>query len=138
MSSSPASSIAADELDQGQFRQRLYCGWERDAAGSPRGSDRCAARILVGIRPNAIELHDTPTAGSIEGSVALVEHLGTESSIAVTLAGASTAHSDDGSEEFLMITRPGYSELPIGQKVHVTFDAAQMVTFDAASGERLR
>jgi multiple sugar transport system ATP-binding protein len=97
-----------------------------------------SAGILVGIRPDAIALHDKAIAGSIEGSVTLVEQLGTESSIAIVLDGAFTAHSDDGSEEFLMVTQPGYSELTIGQKVHLTFDASQMVLFDASSGERVR
>jgi multiple sugar transport system ATP-binding protein len=97
-----------------------------------------SARVLVGIRPNTIALHDKAVAGSIEGSVTLVEQLGTESSIAIVLDGASTAHSQDGTDEFLMVTQPGYSELAVGQKVHVTFDTAQMVLFDAGSGERVR
>jgi multiple sugar transport system ATP-binding protein len=104
----------------------------------PNVGARSSARTLVGIRSNAIQLHDRPITGSMEASVALVEHLGTESSIAVVLDGASTTHTDGGSEEFIMITKPGYSELTIGQKVHMTFDTTQMVLFEAATGNRIR
>ena len=106
---------------------------------APRGLvANTAGSVLFGIRPNAIAIARAPGAASVAGTVAMVEHVGAESIIAVRLTGTRTAHEADDSMDAVMITVPGYAELQAGDEVHLSFDAEQSVLFSAQTGERLR
>jgi len=94
--------------------------------------------VLLGIRPNALALSRESATGSLPGVVAMVEHIGAESVIAVRLDGARTAHEADESMDAVMVTVPGYTEFAAGEKVFLMPDATQAVVFSATSGERLR
>lgn len=100
-------------------------------AAAKKGGD-----VLFGIRPNAITL--SPQPGLVEGKVILVEHIGAESVIAVTLDKARTAHREEGELDAVMITEQGYTNLKPGDHVSLNFNVDEAVLFSAETGLRLR
>jgi multiple sugar transport system ATP-binding protein len=116
----------------------LRVGELKLAAPAPvAASDR---EILIGLRPEALTVMPAGTPDTLAGEVALVEHIGAETLVAVTLAHAETAHADDdgGAPAGVMATTPGYSSLSVGEGVAVKLDPAAAVFFSAETGERLR
>ncbi|WP_429932894.1 ABC transporter ATP-binding protein [Agrobacterium vitis] len=95
-------------------------------------------KVLFGIRPNAIKLDPQVQPGSVEGKVTLVEHIGAESVIAVTLSHARTAHREEGELNAVMVTEQGYTGLKTGDAISLTFNFDEAVLFSAESGLRLR
>lgn len=94
------------------------------------------APVVLGIRPNALSLQRSGTG--LAGRVALVEHVGAESLVAVALEQARTLHDEEGAASAeLMVTVPGYTDLAVGDSVSVGVDAAQAVLFDATTGRNL-
>jgi multiple sugar transport system ATP-binding protein len=101
-----------------------------------RGLAAPGAAVVLGLRPNAL----TVARGDqgLAGRIALVEHVGAESLVAVALTEARTLHDEEGAANAdLMVTVPGYTDLANGDPVAVGFDAAQAVLFDAATGRNL-
>ena len=94
--------------------------------------------VLLGIRPNAIALAEASAADGVTGAVAMVEHIGAESIIAVKLDKARTAHLEDGELDAVMVTQSGYSKLKIGDAVALSFNLDEAVLFSAEDGQRLR
>lgn len=101
-------------------------------------SAAAASDVLLGIRPNAISLTTVPAGGALKGAVAMVEHIGAESIVAVRLDEGRTAHNDDGDIDAVMVTLPGYCDLQLGQEVYLVIDSSQAVLFSAATGKRVR
>ncbi len=94
--------------------------------------------VTLGIRPTALSITDTSHPATLTGAVALVEHIGAESLIALKLDGARNAHDDlDGPRDQIMITVPGYSELRSGDRVSLSLDMNEAVLFSADTGKRL-
>jgi multiple sugar transport system ATP-binding protein len=91
--------------------------------------------VLLGVRPSAVAIRPAGTPGGVAASVALVEHIGAESLVALRLDQARTAHEEDQSE--VMAVVQGYSELQPGQAVSLALSTEAAVLFDAASGQRL-
>ena len=95
--------------------------------------------LLLGVRPPAMTLSPAPGAATLPGTVGLVEHVGAESVVAVRLDGVETLHdAEDGLPSTVMVTVPGYSELKVGEAVHVGLDLDHAVLFDRTTGARLR
>ncbi|MCY1552361.1 hypothetical protein D9M68_887540 [compost metagenome] len=70
--------------------------------------------------------------------MSLVEHVGAESLVAVSLSHAQTLHDEEGNAGAdVMVTVPGYTDLRAGDAVTVGLDLAQAVLFDAATGRNL-
>ena len=92
--------------------------------------------IVLGVRPNRFAI-STGTDG-IAGAVSLVEHVGAESLMAVSLKTARTAHDEDGTTpDEVMVTLPGYSPLKAGQPVALQLDLSEAVLFSTQTGENL-
>jgi multiple sugar transport system ATP-binding protein len=93
--------------------------------------------VILGLRPNGLTI-GAPDSGGLAGAVALVEHIGAESLIAVRLDSAQNAHDDqDGPRDQIMVTTPGYSDLRPGDRVSLTLDLSEAVLFSAETGQRL-
>ncbi|ULR47283.1 ABC transporter ATP-binding protein [Rhizobium sp. K102] len=101
-------------------------------------SAAAASDALLGIRPNAISLTTVPASGALKGTVAMVEHIGAESVVAVRLDEGRTAHNDDGDMDAVMVTLPGYCDLQLGRDVYLLIDSSQAVLFSAATGKRIQ
>ncbi|AYM14722.1 MULTISPECIES: ABC transporter ATP-binding protein [Agrobacterium] len=95
-------------------------------------------KVLFGIRPNAIKLLPGHQPGSVDGTVTLVEHIGAESVIAVTLRNGATAHREEGELDAVMVTEQGYTGLKVGDPVTLAFNFDEGVLFSAETGLRLR
>ena len=94
------------------------------------------AAVVLGLRPNALTV--ARGGQGLAGRIALVEHVGAESLVAVALTDARTLHDEEGAANAdLMVTVPGYTDLANGDPVAVGFDATQAVLFDAATGRNL-
>jgi multiple sugar transport system ATP-binding protein len=91
--------------------------------------------VLLGVRPSAVTIQPVGTTGGIAATVALVEHIGAESLVALRLDHARTAHEEDQSE--VMAVVQGYSELRSGQAVSLALELADTVLFGAADGQRI-
>jgi multiple sugar transport system ATP-binding protein len=93
--------------------------------------------VIVGVRPNRF----TIAAGqpsSLGGTVSLIEHVGAESSVAVSLRSARSLHDEEGSAaNEVMLVLPGYSALRAGQDVALFPDLSDAVLFSAESGQNL-
>ncbi|WP_431513847.1 ABC transporter ATP-binding protein [Variovorax sp. DAIF25] len=101
-----------------------------------RGLAAPGAAVVLGLRPNALTV--ARGGQGLAGRIALVEHVGAESLVAVALTEARTLHDEEGAANAdLMVTVPGYTDLANGDPVAVGFDAAQAVLFDAATGRNL-
>jgi multiple sugar transport system ATP-binding protein len=97
--------------------------------------------VLLGIRPEDLTIAPRGTPASLAGEVALVEHIGSESLIAVRLTHAETAHvaeEEDQAQSGVMATTPGYSDLKVGDPVSLGITLANAVLFSPANGERLQ
>uniref|UniRef100_UPI000D372882 ABC transporter ATP-binding protein n=1 Tax=unclassified Variovorax TaxID=663243 RepID=UPI000D372882 len=99
-------------------------------AGTPGGD------AVLGVRPNALSV--ARSGQGLAGTVSLVEHVGAESLVAVSLAHAQTLHEEEGNAGAdVMVTLPGYTDLRAGDAVVVGLDLAQAVLFDADTGRNL-
>jgi multiple sugar transport system ATP-binding protein len=97
--------------------------------------------VLLGVRPEALTIAPTGSPDTLAGEVALVEHIGAESLIAVKLKHAETAHVEEEEEQEqhgVMATTPGYSELEVGNPVAVGVTLSEAVLFSSRTGEQLR
>jgi multiple sugar transport system ATP-binding protein len=95
--------------------------------------------VLIGIRAHALGIAPAGTAGALAGQVALVEHIGAESVIAVKLKHATTAHDEEGqASNEVMVTTSGYSDLAVGDEISVSLDLTDAILFSAETGRRLR
>jgi multiple sugar transport system ATP-binding protein len=95
-------------------------------------------QVLLGIRPNAMTIVGGGE-GVLAGKVALVEHVGAESVIDVTLDHATTAHREEGEgRNEVKITESGYSDLRANSNVSIKLDLTEAVLFAPATGLRLR
>ncbi|MDI1270509.1 MAG: ABC transporter ATP-binding protein [Polaromonas sp.] len=92
--------------------------------------------IVIGVRPNQFSIA-ADTAG-MPGLVSLVEHVGAESVVAITLHGVKTAHDEDASTPHeVMVTFPGYTPLTNRQPVSLQVSLHEAVLFSAKTGENL-
>ena len=97
--------------------------------------------VLLGVRPEDLAIAPPDTPASLAGEVALVEHIGAESLVAVRLKYAETAHvaeEADQEQTGVMATTPGYSDLKVGDSVSVGISLENAVFFSPATGERLQ
>jgi multiple sugar transport system ATP-binding protein len=95
--------------------------------------------ILLGLRPEALTIAPAGTADTLTGEVALVEHIGAESLVAVKLRHAETAHEEEEQgQSGVMATTPGYSALQVGDPVAIGVTLDDAVVFSAQTGEQLR
>jgi len=93
--------------------------------------------VILGVRPNRLSVAADPSC-ALAGTVSLVEHVGAESSIAVSLTAARTAHEEEGSAaNEVMMVLPGYSPLRAGQQVGLGLDFSDAVLFSAQTGHNL-
>jgi multiple sugar transport system ATP-binding protein len=92
--------------------------------------------VVVGIRPNQFSIAADSTG--VPGMVSLVEHVGSESVVAVTLQGVKTAHDEEASTpDEVMVTFPGYTLLMNRQPVSLQVSLNEAVLFSAKTGENL-
>ena len=92
--------------------------------------------VLLGVRPNHFSIATDATG--LAGVVSLVEHIGAESLVAVTLHSTKTAHDEEGVvPNEVMVTAPGYSELSAREPVLLQVNLDEAVLFSAKTGENL-
>jgi multiple sugar transport system ATP-binding protein len=95
--------------------------------------------ILLGLRPEALSIAPSGGPDTLAGEVALIEHIGAESLVAVRLKHAETAHEEEEQEQGgVMATTPGYSDLKVGDPVSIGVNLSEAVFFSSQTGERLR
>ena len=82
--------------------------------------------VIFGIRPEDLRVDAPGTAGAIDAIVALLEPTGAESYVLI-----DTAYGE------FTLRMPGPGELTLGQQLSVSFDAAKVHIFDAATELRL-
>jgi len=93
--------------------------------------------VILGVRPHRFSV-GADSSGALAGKVSLVEHVGSESSVAVSLHTARTAHDEEGSApDEMMMVLPGYSPLRAGQDVALVPDLGEAVLFSAQTGQNL-
>jgi multiple sugar transport system ATP-binding protein len=98
-------------------------GVEATSAFIQPPSKKAAGPVLLGFRPEAVILD----ASGLEGVVSLVERLGSEVHVVVTLR----------NEEFVTIRQSNAAAVPhLGEQVHLNVTGSLFV-FDAESGARL-
>ena len=135
----PPMNLVKATIDDGQIRvgEAMFPLPAHLAPFAPRGRQE----VLLGIRPEDLTIAPHETPGSLAGEVALVEHIGSESLIAVRPKHAETAHvaeEEDQEQTGVMATTPGYSELKVGDPVAVGITLANAVLFSPSTGERLK
>lgn len=92
--------------------------------------------LIVGVRPGKLSVK--PAGQGLSGEVALVEHVGAESLVAVKLPAGIAAHHEEGvAPDELMVTSQGYSALSSGESVSVDFDLSEAVLFNAQTGQNM-
>ncbi|CAM3626524.1 ABC transporter ATP-binding protein [Tsukamurella ocularis] len=103
-----------------------------DIAGAtvpvPRSIDS-GATVTVGLRPEGLEVVPAGTPGAAKGTVALVEELGAEALVYVTV---------DGQDKPVVARTDRASTLRAGEEAGLVPAAEQALFFHAESGERLR
>ncbi|MBT0566922.1 ABC transporter ATP-binding protein [Williamsia sp. CHRR-6] len=85
--------------------------------------------VTVGIRPESVTLAGAEVANAIEGKVRLLEELGADSLLHVTL---------DGTDAAMVARVPRTVSAEIGATVRLRTDPAELLFFNADSGVRLR
>lgn len=92
--------------------------------------------VVMGVRPNQFSIAmDSP---GFPGLVSLVEHVGAESVVAVTLQGVKTAHDEEGSTpNEVMVTFSGYTPLNNRDPISLRVNLDDAVLFSAKTGENL-
>ena len=90
-------------------------------AGTAQGSGAC----LLGVRPEALRLHQALATEGLPGEIQLVEPLGAETLLSVRVAGRRW-----------MARVPGETEWRPGQSCRVSWPADQQHLFDATTGVR--
>jgi multiple sugar transport system ATP-binding protein len=84
--------------------------------------------VVVGVRPEAIDMSTTPTGLMLE--VALVEELGADAFVYGQIPGDPEAKA--------LVARPhGHASPGIGETIHLTIDGTQVHVFDPTTGNRL-
>jgi multiple sugar transport system ATP-binding protein len=92
--------------------------------------------VILGVRPP--QLSTAPEGQGIDGIVSLVEHIGSDSLIAVQLTSARTLHDEEGgARNEVMVSIPGYSDLRPGDRVGVQLNLAEAVLFSSETGENV-
>jgi multiple sugar transport system ATP-binding protein len=110
----------------------LPAGLTSIAAAEPR-------EVLLGLRPEGLTIAKPGGPNTLQGEVAMIEHIGAESLVSVKLKYAETAHEEEGlTQSGVMATTPGYSDLRVGDLVSVGANVLDAVFFSAQTGERLR
>jgi multiple sugar transport system ATP-binding protein len=95
-----------------------------------------AGPVVLGVRPNRLSLASEP--GGLGGTVTLVEHVGAESLVAVSLNQARTFGDDEeGTPNEVRSVLSGYSQLAVGQPVSLHLDLDDAVLFSPSTGENL-
>lgn len=111
-----------------------------------------ADRFLLGIRPEHVEVHEEPTAGSVPAFVDIIEPLGSDDLLYFDLedgTGVDGVVADDvdigadeqgDEEEYKVFIQPG--SIPDGYEgsdapVHLTFDTEHVHVFDPETGENV-
>src|SRR5260370_12375368 len=90
-------------------------------------------QVLLGIRPNAMTIV-AGGQGILAGKVALVEHVGAESVLDVTLDNATTAHREEGEgRNEVKITESGYSDLRANAHFTTNTDLTNPISFPPPS-----
>lgn len=152
---SPSMNMFVSELDRTGDRARFTGDVELEipedlAESIAARSD--ADRFLLGIRPEHIEVHEEPTAGSVPAFVDIIEPLGSNDLLYFDLedgTGVDGVVADDvdigadeqgDEEEYKVFIQPGSipdeyegSDAP----VHLTFDTEHMHVFDPETGENV-
>jgi multiple sugar transport system ATP-binding protein len=92
--------------------------------------------VILGVRPTQLSM--AAEGQGIAGTVSLVEHIGSDSLIAIQLASARTLHDEEGvAKNEVMVSVPGYSDLRPGDRVGVQLNLAEAVLFSSETGENL-
>ncbi|WP_152040201.1 ABC transporter ATP-binding protein [Salinigranum salinum] len=123
----PSVNLIEMELDDGRITS-AYFECETDSSLTTAGGH---GEVIVGIRPEAVELSDGDPSAPTEfhAEVNVVEHLGRESNVHVTVSGTS--------DELTAIVegRPAFTG---GEQVTVRISEAAIHLFDARTGDVLR
>ncbi|MBN9508426.1 MAG: ABC transporter ATP-binding protein [Alphaproteobacteria bacterium] len=99
-----------------------------------RRLDQTRGRAVLGIRPEAVALDDEPGAGSLPGSVGLVEPMGSVNHIVLGIDGSEEVTVDG--EPFIAVVRSN-ERYAHGQPIHVSLRPDRLLLFDEQSGRSL-
>ena len=108
-------------LDAGEFKFRL----EDDAYRMVR-NQATSSEVVLGVRPEDINVHMTPQEEGIQAEVYVVEPLGSENVLDMKIGGS-----------LIKALVPPDLLLDIGQKIYVTFDKQKTHVFDKKTGKAL-
>ncbi|WKD61030.1 Trehalose import ATP-binding protein SugC [Corynebacterium ciconiae DSM 44920] len=95
--------------------------------------------VLVGFRPENLQLTDNPTISSLSITLEFVEELGSDSYVYGPLAGESLGDTGtDAPDSRQIIARiPPLSAPKLGSQIHLRIDDATLHFFSTRTGERL-
>lgn len=100
-------------------------------------------KIIIGFRPEALEIVDAGTPNTIPVELTLVEELGSDAYLYGTLAGGgdlgsgTDANPDDSATDAIIIRTAPRTAPPIGSVVHVRIKEGMQHNFSYATGNRL-
>ncbi|MDU0477699.1 sn-glycerol-3-phosphate ABC transporter ATP-binding protein UgpC [Staphylococcus chromogenes] len=112
----------------------------------PRVREALAARqedeVVIGFRPEALELVDEETRNALPIDVTLVEDLGSDSYLYGTVQGGeissgTQSNPDHEAQDKIVVRTSPHSEIRPGSTVNVRIKPGQMHHFFASSGERI-
>jgi multiple sugar transport system ATP-binding protein len=154
---SPAMNLFAGSVDAGSAGGlTLKVGPHRLAlddaalASHPAARDKVAQRVIVGVRPEALSdvalEPGVPADRVVEATVDLVEALGSELVVHVSMADPPRGGDDASDAWRLVVARRGRavarlstrSRVAAGEVIKLAVDTDQLHLFDAESGESLR
>ncbi len=98
-------------------------------------------KIVIGFRPEALEIVDSSVSGTIPVEVQLVEELGSDAYVYGRLAGAEGGHGlgsgEEGGGEQIVIRVPPNSAPPIGTVLNARIKEGHQHNFSVSTGLRL-
>jgi ABC-type sugar transport system ATPase subunit len=132
--SPPTNLIHAEVTQQNNDLLVMHSAYTLRAAGNDHplatalaGKGTLPARVLVGIRPEDIQvLSDDPGSGGLQAQVSVVEPLGGETVVDLTIG-----------PDIITAVVPPAQHFVEGQRVWIRFDPDRIHLFDAESGVRL-
>jgi ABC-type sugar transport system ATPase subunit len=123
--SPPMNFLAGAAVADGALS--LDCGGSRGRIGrSPLAGD-ASRGVLLGVRPQDVDVHASAQADCIEGGIEMIQLVGSEKLV-------DLAYGRGGQ---LTAQVKADARLGVGQRVWIGFDAARLHLFDPASGRNL-
>ncbi|MDU0967967.1 MAG: sn-glycerol-3-phosphate ABC transporter ATP-binding protein UgpC [Actinomycetaceae bacterium] len=99
--------------------------------------------IIIGFRPEGLEIADDPSGATIPVTIDLVEELGSDAYVYGHLASGEqltiSDDSDDNSDKFgqIVVRVPPHTAPPAGNVIHLRIEDGQQHNFSAATTQRL-